>query len=266
MLQSIGFSSTAGIFYNTFYRVVPDSWRSGVASQKRAACARRKCKTGCPLVCRPVRDGTSVDGCWAAESPFLYGPRRLPELFAQFGGDWLVCNRSTLYRYNQQGELLQTWRVGLELPAVPLAGLAVRRGIPQPELWIATDGAGSLIWDGVSFRQFRPESAPVRKTTALPPLPDGRVLFGTLTAGLYVTDTRQCSLFRDELKNAKISALAQGATTEEIWIGTRDQGVWLWRAGTPDSLHGRATRLGSAFHFWKRAWRLGGYRQWRGRV
>ncbi len=152
--------------------------------------------------------------------------------FVEFEGDWLVCNRSTLFRYNQQGELVKTWRVGLELPVAPLTGLAVRRGIPQPELWIATEGAGSLIWDGASFRQFRPESLPARKTTALLPLPDGRVLFGTLTAGLYVTDTRKCSLFRDELKNSNITALAQGATTEEIWIGTRDQGVWLWRAGT----------------------------------
>lgn len=152
--------------------------------------------------------------------------------FVEFGADWFICNRSTLFRYNQQGELLQTWRAGLELPATPLTGLAVRRGIPQPELWIGTDGAGPLIWDTAAFRQFRPESAPARKTTALLPLPDGRILFGTLTAGLYVTDTRQCSLFREELKNAKITALAQGATTEEFWIGTRDQGVWLWRAGT----------------------------------
>ncbi len=152
--------------------------------------------------------------------------------FALFEGDWLVCNRSTLFRYNQQGDLLQTWRVGLDLPAFPLTGLAVRRGIPQPELWVATDGAGSLIWDGRTFRQLAPQSAPLRKETALLPLSDGRMLIGTLTAGLYVTDTREFSVFRDELKTSAVTALARGATSEEIWIGTRDQGIWLWRAGT----------------------------------
>ena len=152
--------------------------------------------------------------------------------FVLFDGDWMVCNRSALFRYNQRGELLQTWRVGLDLPAFPLTGLAVRRGIPQPELWVATDGAGSLIWDGQTFRQLVPQATPLRKETALLPLPDGRMLIATFTAGLYVTDTKQFSVFRDELKNSAVTALARGATSEEIWIGTRDQGVWLWRAGT----------------------------------
>ena len=58
------------------------------------------------------------------------------------------------------------------------------------------------------------------------------MLVGTLTAGLYVADTNQFSLFRGEMKNAGVTALARGATSEEVWIGTRTEGVWLWRAGT----------------------------------
>jgi ligand-binding sensor domain-containing protein len=154
------------------------------------------------------------------------------QAFALFDGDWMVCNRSALFRYGKEGQLLQTWRVGLELPAFPLKALAVRQGIPQPELWIATDGAGSLIWNGTTFRQLLPQAVPLRKETALLPLPDGRMLIGTLTAGLCVTDTRQFKVFRPELQSANITALALGSTSEEIWIGTRDQGVWLWRAGT----------------------------------
>jgi len=152
--------------------------------------------------------------------------------FALFEGDWIVCNRSSLMRYDNQGRLLQTWRVGLELPPHPLNGLAVRRGIPQPELWIATDGAGSLIWDGRFFRQLEPKTAPLRKQTALLPLSDSRMLIGTLTSGLYITDGREFQEFRSELKNAEVTALGRGATSEELWVGTRNQGVWLWRAGT----------------------------------
>lgn len=154
------------------------------------------------------------------------------QAFVLYEGDWMVCNRSTLFRYDRQGQLRQSWRVGLELPPTPLTGLAVRRGIPQPELWVATDGAGSLIWDGTTFRQLLPGSAPLRKQTSLLALPDGRMLVGTRTAGLYITDTRQFSLFRSELGNAEVTALASGTTAGEIWIGTRAQGVWLWRAGT----------------------------------
>ncbi len=161
-----------------------------------------------------------------------FGLRGDFQSFALYEGDWMICNRSTLFRYDKHGQLRQTWRVGLELPPHPLNGLAVRRGIPQPELWVATEGAGSLIWDGTNFRQLLPAALPLRKQTALLALPDGRMLVGTLGAGLYVTDTRQFSLFRSELANAEVTALAQGATAGEIWIGTRAQGAWLWRAGT----------------------------------
>jgi ligand-binding sensor domain-containing protein len=161
-----------------------------------------------------------------------FGIRGDFQAFALFEGDWMICNRSSLFRYDSQGQLRETWRVGKDLPAYPLTGLTVRRGIPQPELWIATDGAGTLIWDGRAFRQLAAQPAPLRKQTALLSLSDGRMLVATLNAGLYVTDARQFTLFRTELRNAEVTALALGASSEEVWIGTRAQGVWLWRAGT----------------------------------
>ncbi len=154
------------------------------------------------------------------------------ESFALFEGELFICNRSTLFRYDNHGQLLQTWRVGLDFPPVPLVSLTVRQGIPQPELWIATDGAGALIWDGRVFRQLAPQSPPLRKLTAILALPDGRMLLGTLNAGLYVTDTRRLSLFHAGFLNVPVTALALGVTSEEVWVGTWTQGVWLWRAGT----------------------------------
>jgi ligand-binding sensor domain-containing protein len=152
--------------------------------------------------------------------------------FVLYEGDLFVCNRSSLFRYSANGQLLQTWRVGLDLPPFPLVSLAVRQGIPQPELWIATEGAGALIWDGRTFRQLQPQALPLRKLTSLLALPDGKMLLGTLNAGLYATDSRRFTLFHSELKDVPVTALAQGVTSDEVWIGTRGQGVWLWRAGT----------------------------------
>jgi len=153
------------------------------------------------------------------------------ESVAFFEGDLYICNRSNLLRYDSTGQLQQTWRVGLDFPAVSLVSLAVRQGIPQPELWIATAGAGALIWDGRVFRQLLPQSSPLRNLTALLALPDGRMLLGTLNSGLYVTDSRRLILFHSELLNVPVTALASDLTSEEVWIGTRTRGVWLWRAG-----------------------------------
>ena len=154
------------------------------------------------------------------------------ESFTIFEGQIFICNRSSLVRYDTGGKLLQTWRVGLDLPANPLVSLAVRQGIPQPELWIATDGGGALIWDSHTFRQFTPRDPQLRKLTSLLALPNGNMLLATLNAGLYSTDARQLTLFHSELKGVPVTALARGSSPEDIWIGTRDQGAWLWRAGT----------------------------------
>lgn len=110
-----------------------------------------------------------------------------------------------------------------------MQGLVVRRGIGIPELWIATDGAGVLIYDGQQLKNLVPAAASQRKVSALLPLSDGRMIIGTLDAGLYVTDGKRLELLHAQFAQTKVTALA--GDEEELWIGTRDAGVWMWRAG-----------------------------------
>ncbi len=147
---------------------------------------------------------------------------------AQFGGDLYVCGSSTLSRYSEN-ELKQTWSVGRELPTGRLVSVAVRTGIGNPELWIATDGAGIVIYDGTGFRQFLPEKLALRKISALLPLANGHVLFGTPRAGLYISDGQSLRSFHPEFSKTQVSALS--GDEDQFWVGTRNDGAWLWRGG-----------------------------------
>lgn len=148
---------------------------------------------------------------------------------ASFAGDLFVSGSSSLGRYGSDGKLKQAWYVGQDLPPHPLQGLVVRRGIGIPELWIATDGAGVLIYDGQQLKNLVPAAASQRKVSALLPLSDGRMIIGTLDAGLYVTDGKRLELLHAQFAQTKVTALA--GDEDELWIGTRDAGVWMWRAG-----------------------------------
>lgn len=146
-----------------------------------------------------------------------------------YDGDLFVCGKSALYRYSKDGALKATLRVGLELPPAPLVTMAVRQGIGTPELWIATNGEGALVYNGQALRQLRPEDEKQRKITALLALPDSRVLLGTSDAGLLVFDGQRLKLFHEQFAKANVTALAGGE--DGIWVGTRTEGAWLWRGG-----------------------------------
>jgi hypothetical protein len=180
----------------------------------------------------------------AGEYRFTLGPLKRPanpgfipisasaefQSITEFDGALYVCSRSALFQYNMTGRLLHTWFVGQDLPPYPLVSLTVRRGIPQPELWIATNGAGVLIWDGQRLRQLRPAEAELCKVTSFLPLSNGFVLWGTLNKGIYSTNGRQFTVLHPELANIHATAIA--GSEDDVWIGTRGEGVWHWRAGT----------------------------------
>ncbi len=124
----------------------------------------------------------------------------------------------------------RVWTVGRDLPPAALLSMAVRTGAGEPELWITTEGAGVLIFDGKAFRQLLPSLDPLRKISALLPLPNGQVLLGTPTAGLYVTDGKVLRLFHPSFAKSQVTALA--GDEDRVWVGTRSEGAWEWKGGT----------------------------------
>jgi hypothetical protein len=154
--------------------------------------------------------------------------------------------------HESSATLLKSYRVGLDLPAAPLGAMAVGRlrGASEPELMIATSGAGVLLFSGNggidntdrsdgsgSFRQLLPEDADARDVTALLPLPTGELLIGTRRRGLLVyrdqTGSEGLESFHPRLAGLAITALAADATG--FWAGTQDHGVVHWHGGQFDS-------------------------------
>ncbi len=146
---------------------------------------------------------------------------------ASFEGDLFVLDEGSLMRWSG-GECRQTWRTGRELPPAPLVSIAVRTGVGDPELWIATEGAGLLIYDGHTFRQLLPADGTSRKVTALLPTRSGEVLVGT-ASGLFVADGKVLRLFHQTLSSMQVTALA--GDEDDFWVGTRSDGAWHWHGG-----------------------------------
>ena len=126
------------------------------------------------------------------------------------------------------------WRTGLDLPPAPIVRMAtgILRGIGHPELLLAMRGEGVLFYDGNSLRQLRPQLAAARDITAILPLSSGDLLLGTRQLGLLVYDGKTLSLFHTNLSNLAITALA--GDSSDLWIGTRNRGVFHWHAGQLD--------------------------------
>lgn len=125
-----------------------------------------------------------------------------------------------------------TYRCGAELPAAPLVSMVsgVAGGSREPELFIATAGAGVLIFDGRSIRQLLPANA--AKVSALLPLGSGELLIGTEKAGVLAWDGSRLGWFHDSLKNLPVTAMA--GSLDSLWVGTLDRGAVHLHAGQAD--------------------------------
>jgi ligand-binding sensor domain-containing protein len=160
-----------------------------------------------------------------------------PTVFAQateFDGNLYVAGPAGLFEYDGKGRPLRDFRVGRELPPAPLTRLtsAVLTGSRQPELVIATDGAGVLAFNGSGFRQILPDDRELRHITAILATASGDLLIGTAKLGLLLFDGQRLAPFHPAFNKLYITELV--GSESDLWIGTLDRGVAHWHGGSAD--------------------------------
>src|SRR5260370_31844686 len=105
----------------------------------------------------------------------------------------------------------------------------VMKDSSEPELLIATAGAGILAFDGQDFRQISPDDPELRAVTSILPLGSGQLLIGTRKRGLLVLDGKVLHAFHPSLSRMHVTELA--GSESDLWIGTQDRGVVHWQPG-----------------------------------
>jgi ligand-binding sensor domain-containing protein len=151
-----------------------------------------------------------------------------------FRGRVYLCSPGGLYGYDPSGALQETYRTGRELPPGELVALTTGRGPSGTELYLTTEGAGVLAFDGTRFHQLLPADARLRNFTAALGLNAGQVLFGTPDHGVLVWDGKTLAGFLPALNHAHITALE--GTEADLWIGTLADGAYRLHAGQLDPL------------------------------
>lgn len=152
-----------------------------------------------------------------------------------FQGHLFIAGPSGLAEYDN-GELIERYRVGAELPSAPVSALAVGLAGDSTalELWIATAGEGLVAFDGRGFRQIRAEDPRFRKITSLLTTSTGRILIGTEASGVLAYDGHELKPFHASLADMPVSALA--GDDADLWVGTVDRGLLHWKAGALESI------------------------------
>jgi len=153
---------------------------------------------------------------------------------AELGGHFYVAGPTGLFEYDSSGTSIREFRVGRELPPAPL--LRIARGVladsREPELFIATRGAGVLAFNGSSFRQILPEDHDAADISAILPTSSGHLLIGTAKRGLLVYNGHELRLFHPAFKSLHVTELA--GSESDLWVGTLEQGVAHWHGGVAD--------------------------------
>lgn len=158
-----------------------------------------------------------------------------PSIFtaaARFQDHLYLAGSEGLFEYELNGRMSKEFRIGRELPRTALTCLATAMlaDAHGPELLIGTDGEGLLAFDGNGFRQIAARDPLARTLTALLPLENGTVLMGTSKRGVLAYDGHRLHSFHETLARAAVTALAGNGS--DLWVGTQEQGVLHWSAGT----------------------------------
>jgi ligand-binding sensor domain-containing protein len=162
---------------------------------------------------------------------------------AFFAGDLYVAGPSGLSILNADGTARLNLRAGYELPVAPIVSItsARLRGTSEPQLLMATSGAGLLIF-GSNFQtsptvhQLLPAVVEDRDLTALAALSTGDLLLGTrnhgvlLYNGVSLTPVRFLSPGVNPAA-LEITALA-AIDSSSFLIGTRNSGIFYLHGGT----------------------------------
>jgi len=163
---------------------------------------------------------------------------RSPEVFAQVARlkDRLyIAGPAGLSEYDLHGAFLREFRAGQELPGSPLVAMAVGQlsDAMQSELILATADQGILTFDGQKFRQIYLASPEARALTTILPVSSGHLLIGTKKRGVLLYDGKTVQELHPTLSHFYVGALA--GTEVDLWVGTLDQGVKHWHAGTTET-------------------------------
>jgi ligand-binding sensor domain-containing protein len=146
-----------------------------------------------------------------------------------------VAGPAGLSEFDLQGNLLREFQAGRELPGSPLVAMAAGQlsDATLPELILATADQGILIFDGGKFRQLYPADPVARTVTSILPVSSGHLLIGTKTGGVLLYDGKTIQELHPTLGHLYVQALAGNEV--DLWVGTLDQGVKHWHAGTTES-------------------------------
>ena len=177
-------------------------------------------------------------GQYAPPQNIRFEPVRSPEVFARvahFRDHLYVAGPAGLAEYDSRGGFLREFPTGFYLPGSPLVAMEVGqiRGLSQPQLILATADQGILTFDGERFRQIYPANSESRSLTAILPTSTGNLLIGTKKRGVLVYDGKTIHTLHSTLDHLYVQALAGSET--DLWVGTLDQGVKHWHAGTTES-------------------------------
>jgi ligand-binding sensor domain-containing protein len=198
-------------------------WRAEVGF--RLASQAESAESNLKFAVRPLLPATDSGFEWvSAPAAFTQA--------AELNGQLYVAGPAGLFEFDGQGLPGRNFRVGRELPPAPLLRMmpAMLADSRQPELVIATDGAGILAFNGSGFRQMLPDDREVRHVTAILPTASGHLLIGTPKRGLLLYDGQRLAPFHSALKQLHVTELA--GSESDLWIGTLDRGVAHWHGGS----------------------------------
>jgi len=161
-----------------------------------------------------------------APPPAGFEPMQTPADFRAATGRYIAAANGLL-AWNPDGSIAEQWRCGWELPPAPLSAIVEVGDV----LWIATEGEGVLALEGGKLRHIRPVVKTYATVRALLPLASGAILWGTDT-GVLRSDGKGLNIAHPAIGRVAVTALA--GKEEDLYIGTRNAGLWRFHAGQLD--------------------------------